>query len=317
MLARHGQFFKGFVPPIKGVSGSRFAVAQTWAMAGQEDVELVRMRYETTSAFTATSGNASYLQVKGNSIYRPYPGNTDSPAGFQRLFTQYERSMVLGSRITVNLWSDTGAGVQQPFRIAVVPCTATQYTTYSGFANVAALRGVPHSSEALFSPGAKMPVLSASGTTAQILLGFKEETAVESVGGSGYQGTVSADPTTVWYFLVGLQAMAGTTTLNAQLQVLIEFDVMFLRPIPTAVQSVTINRWGNEEVPEKKFDARDDDLKTRARVEYKTQAEPEYELVSVPIRRSHFAADTSLSAAGRSPGAPVAPGSVATPLSRV
>lgn len=222
-------------------------------MAGQEDVELVRMRYETTSAFTATAGGASYLQIKGNSIYRPYPGNTDSPAGYQRLYTQYEQSIVLASRVTVRLWSNTGAGVQQPFRIAAVPCTPTQYTTYSGFSNVAALRGVPHATEKLFSPGAAMPSLACSGTTAQVLLGSKDETAVEASAASSFVGTSGADPSQIWYHLIGLQAMAGTTSLDAQLQVLIEFDVMFRRPVPTAVQQLlSLNFWGNEEVKELK-----------------------------------------------------------------
>lgn len=305
-LAKHGQFFKGYAPPISSVSGSPFRVTRNWAMAGQEDVELVRMRYETSSAFTASTGGASYLQIKGNSIYRPYPGNTDSPAGYQRLYTQYARSIVLGARISVNLWSDTGAGVQQPFRIAVVPCTAAAYTIYSGYSNVTSLRGVPHATEALFSPGAKMPTVSGSGTTAQILLGFENETGYENLS-SAYYGTSGADPSGLWYFLVGLQAMAGTTTLNAQLQCLIEFDVAFYQPIGTAVQQ--LNRWGNEEVPDSKVR----DLGAReARMEVKSfqVREPEdYELVALPLRQSRPATEGA-GVPTRSPGALAAPGSV-------
>ena len=235
-----------YTPPIRGVGGSPFKVARTWAMGGQEDVELVKMRYETSSAFTATSGAASYLQIKGNSIYRPYPGNTDSCAGYQRLYTQYARSMVLGSRIEVRLWSDTGAGVQQPFRLAAVPVTTAAYTVYSGFSNVTSLRGVPHSTEKLFSPGAPMPVLRNSGTTSQIQLGLAKETGVEVVTGAttGFVALSGADPFTLWYHLVGLQAMAGTTTLNAQIQVMIEYDVMWFQPVATAVQQLT--KWGTE-----------------------------------------------------------------------
>ena len=280
-LAKHGQFFKGYVPPISGVSGSPFKVARTWAMAGQEDVELVRMRYETTSAFTATGGAASYLQIKGNSIYRPYPGNTDSPAGYQRLYTQYATAIVLGSRVTVRLWSDTGAGVQQPFRIAAVPCTSAQYTIYSAYSNIAALRGVPHATEQLFSPGAAVPTLKASGTTAQVLLGFKNESAVESLPNAGFSAASGADPSTLWYHLIGLQAMAGTTTLNAQLQVLIEFDVMFRTPVATAVQSLSINKWGNEEVRPAVAEEHKGEFKNSKALSKET----EFELVELPQAR--------------------------------
>lgn len=234
-----------YAPSVRGVSGSSFTVARSRAMAGQEDVEIVKMRYETTSAFTLTGGSASYVLVKGNSIYRPYGSNTDNPAGYQRLYTQYFRSNVLASRVEVRLWSNTSAGVQQPFRIAAVPCTSSQSTVYTGYSNIASLRGVPHSTEALYSPGATLPVLRSAGTQAQILFGRAREDGYETVAGTSFCGESGADPTTVWYHVIGLQAMAGTTSLDAQLQVMIEFEVMFFRPIATAVQS--LNRFGNED----------------------------------------------------------------------
>jgi len=197
-----------------------------------------------------TAGSSSYVSVKGNSIYRPYASNTDSPSGYQRLYTQYQRSLVLGSRLEVRLWSNTSAGVQQPFRIAVVPCTATQATVYSAYANIASLRGVPHSSEALFSPGAALPTLRSSANSAELFFGRRREDAQEVIGGTTYSGDSGTDPSTLWYHLIGLQAMAGTTSLDSQMQVMIEFDVMFYRPIATAVQS--LNWHGNEEVPEVK-----------------------------------------------------------------
>lgn len=216
-------------------------------MAGQEDVEFVKMRYETTSAFTLTAGATSYITVKGNSIYRPYGSNTDSPAGYQRLYTQYERSLVIGSRISARLWSNTSAGVQQPFRMISVPCTATQKAVYSAYSNISSLKGVPHASEVLFSPGATLPTLRSSGTLAQVLLGASTmDPTIEAIGGTSYSGESAVDPSTLWYHLIALQAMAGTTSLDSQIQVCIEFDVMFHRPIPTAVQS--LNLWGNEEV---------------------------------------------------------------------
>jgi hypothetical protein len=223
------------------------------AMAGQEDSELVTMRYETTSAFTATGGAASYLQIKANSIYQPWPSLTDSPAGYQRMFTQYSRAMVVRSRAEFRIWSSITGSVQEPFRMAVVPCDTTQAAVYSAYTNVASLRGVPHSREALFSPGAEMPKLRSTVDNSAIFFGMAQDSRIIAASGQ-FTAATGADPAALTYFLVGLQSMAGTTTLNCQLQGVIEFDVYFHRPIATAVQS--LNRFGNEEVKvEQKADA--------------------------------------------------------------
>jgi len=236
-----------------GVSGGRITGGFTLSrsrLAGQEDCEITTMRYETTSAFTATGGAASFLLHKGNSIYRPYSGNTDSCGGYARMYTQYRRSMVIASRIEVRLWCGT-SGVQEPFRIILIPCSIAQSTIYTAFSNIASLRDVPHSVERLFSPGASMPKITAKGSNATVLLGDAKESGAEfqSLNAStGFFGTSGVDPGTLWYFAVGFQNMAGTTTNNLQAQVMLEYKVKWVEPIATAVQ-VAVNKWGNEEVP--------------------------------------------------------------------
>jgi hypothetical protein len=228
-------------------------------LAGQEDVEFTTMRYETTSAFTATGGAASFLLHKGNSVYRPYSGNTDSVGGYSRMYTQYRRSLVIASRIEVRLWCAT-SGVQEPFRIAVFPCTVNQSTVYTAFSNIAQLRDVPHSQERLFSPGDLMPRIYAKGDSASVVNGHsrmtRDDLITEATISSGWTGTTGADPGTLWYWGVGYQNMAGTTTNNLQAQVMIEFDVMWFEPVPTAVQVAVVNKWGNEEAPESKAEAK-------------------------------------------------------------
>jgi hypothetical protein len=228
-----------------GITGG-FTVSRS-LLAGQEDAEYTTMRYETTSAFTATGGAASFLLHKGNSIYRPYSGNTDSAGGYSRMYTQYRRSMVLSSRIEVRLWCGT-SGVQEPFRIILIPCTVAQSTIYTAFTNIAQLRDVPHAVERLFSPGASMPVVKAASNSAALLLGTGREDGKEVIGASSYTATSGADPGTIWYFAVGYQNLAGTTTNNLQAQVMIEFKVKWFEPVATAIQ-VAVNKWGNEEVP--------------------------------------------------------------------
>jgi len=218
-----------------------------WSKAvAQPDTFIVKMRYETTSAFTSTAGAASYVQVKGNSIYRPYVGNTDSVGGYSRMYADYEYAEVMSSKITVRLWGGV-SGQDEPFRLVVIPCTPTQYSTYSGFSNVAQLWDVPHATQKLFSPGGVLPTLVSRGTNAQILFGQSEEIGAEFAAGgvTSYGATTGTDPTSLWYYLIGYQNMAGTTTTNQQAQVSVEYQVRYIRPIATPVQ-VSLNKWGND-----------------------------------------------------------------------
>ncbi len=87
------------------------------------------------------------------------------------------------------------------------------------------------------------------GTNATMLLGDSQETLVEAQTQSslsGFYGTVGADPGSLWYFLVGYQNFAGTTTTNQQAQVKITFKVKWRQPTPTAVQSIDTTWWGTE-----------------------------------------------------------------------
>jgi len=214
----------------------------------QPDSVIVKLRYETTSAFTSTGGAASYVQIKGNSTYRPYSGNTDSVGGYSRMYADYEYATVLKASIKIRLWGGV-AGQDEPFRLVVVPCTSAQYAVYSAFSNVAQLWDVPHARQSLFSPGGVLPTLTSWGTTQSIIFGNSEEKGQEMTAGSlaTYASTTGVDPATLWYFLIGYQNMAGTTTTNQQAQVSIEYIVRWFRPVATPVQ--VTNKHGNEEVP--------------------------------------------------------------------
>jgi len=231
---------------VRGSISGGFTTSFPRTVGGTPDVTTVRLRYETTSAFTSTGGAASFVQIKGNSIYHPYVGNTDNPGGYARMYNDYQISTVVDCHVTVQLWGGV-AGQDEPFRLVLVPCSYSQYSVYSGFSNVCQLWDVPHCKQATFSPGGKLPVLKARAQTAQVLLGYRQEDSTESIASeTGYNGTTGADPTIVWYFLLGYQNFAGTTTTNQQAQVSIEYTVQFKRPIATPVQ-VTRNKFGNEE----------------------------------------------------------------------
>ena len=255
-----------------------FSEVKVKNMGGQADVEVNRLRYETTSAFTATGGAASYLQVKANSVYRPYPGNTDSCGGYQRMYTQYRQSYAAGSTLEVRVWSATGTASQEPFRIVVVPCTSDQYTIYSAYTNIASLVDVPHAKEVLFSPGGVLPHLSSKCSVANISMGEKKERGLaDVVSTSDFWGASGADPSRLVYWLVGLQCMAGTTTLNCQIQVRITYNMKWRQPIATAVQQLT--RFGTE------FTSADNKRTVAESVEAVDRVKDEEEAVRQQIRR--------------------------------
>jgi hypothetical protein len=233
------------------ISGG-FSTTHDRALAGQEDAEYTTMVYETTSAFTSTAGATSYLQVKGNSIYHPYPGVSSSVAGYARMYTQYALAMVVSSTCEVMLWGGV-SGQDEPFRIIIVPCSAATYSVYSAYSNISSLAGVPHAKQAIFSPGGKLPRISAKGTAATVLYGESKgnESAELSAGAPVYAASVGIDPNQLWYYLIGYQNFAGTTTTNQQAQVKITFKVKWTRPVATAEQALTTDFFGNEFIDEK------------------------------------------------------------------
>lgn len=240
---------------------------------GAPDVELVKLKYETTSAFTATGGAASYLQIKQNSVYRPYPGNTDSCGGYQRMYALFRQSYVAAAKCTVRIWSATGTSSQEPFRVILIPCTSAQYTVYSAYTNIAALQDVPHAKQVLFSPGGELPSITVYSTTGALRVGQKRLQEGDLLG--SLSGTSGVDPTTLQYFIVGLQSMAGTTTLNCQIQVSMTYYVKFFEPIAVAVQQLDEHKnfWGNDD---------GEPVERKAPPPEEKKEDPEFELIRVP-----------------------------------
>lgn len=273
--------------------------------AGAADAEFVKLKYETTSAFTATGGAASYLQIKQNSVYRPYPGNTDSCGGYQRMYAQFRKSCVFGASLHVRIWSATGTASQEPFRIILIPCTSAQYTVYSGYANIAALQDVPHARQALFSPGGALPDLTVFTKTITLISGESRSVEALDTSVAGFTGTSGVDPTTLTYFLVGLQSMAGTTTLNCQIQVSMTYYCKFLEPIAVAVQQLDtdMNFWGNEEVPtqESKDDIKDECLSLAPMSEAKSSPPAGTSQQSTPGQSASSVVTTVVSSSQSSP----------------
>lgn len=252
-------------------------------VGGVPDRAMVKLRYQTTSSFTSSGAGApSFVQVKMNSIYRPYAGNTDSCGNYQRMYAQYRKSMVVAAKCKVTFWTGTNGTSSVPFRTVVIPCTSTQYTAYSAYANIAALWDVPHARQGEYSPGADMARVSAYTTTAALAVAQKGEGGLD-VNSPTWIGFSGSDPTTLQYFLIGYQAFAGTTAIPTQAQVQIDYYVKFFEPVATVEQQLDTNYWGNEEIPPRKAESKEEEKKE----------EPDFELIRVPKSKLQTPASSS------------------------
>lgn len=193
---------------------SRSNIVRIKNISGLPDRTYAKLTCTNTSAFTLSGGAASFLQFKLNSIWRPISGTTSNDGGYNRMFADYTRCLVRGSKITIRIWASGASGaVQEPFRVVAVPCTSSNYSTYSGVSNIVTLYEVPHNRHILFSPGSTMPTLSHYCSSSAVNVGAPLKSMEVS---NQWSHTAGADPSNLCYWLIGFQAMAGTTTLDLQ-----------------------------------------------------------------------------------------------------
>lgn len=195
------------------------------------------------------------------------------------MYSRYVRSLVYGSKVSIRLWSSATGAVPEPFRIVLMPCTSANYTTLSATSNIVTLEDMPHCTSRLVSPGAAMPHVHAYSSMAAIWAGSQMEDEIVS---NSYSSTSGADPTNLVYWLIGYQNMAGTTNLDLQAEVTIEFYCRFydykvsilpqiswnglndnIEPAPTPTQVLT---------------------ETKEETKVLKVEEPEYELLTLQVR---------------------------------
>lgn len=249
-------------------------------LSGLPDREYVKMKYSTTSAFTVTGGNASYLQVKLNSPYRPWPGNTDSAGGYSRMYSNYKLGVCHGSEIRLRLWSGS-ASSSYPFRVITIPCTSDQYTVYSGYTNIVALNDVPHAKSRLFSPGSDMINLSSYSSVQTLAFGNNKQNDLRLR--SSFSAQSGSSPGDLFYWLVALQVIAGTTTVDCQLEAEIIYYMEYYQPVVSTIPQLIGGTTNDISTSEEKK-AHPISLQHPPTVQ--ATSEPEYELVRVPLSRS-------------------------------
>lgn len=217
-------------------------------VGGLPDRQYVKLKYATSSAFTTVGGAPSFVQLKLNSIYRPYASNTDSDGGTATMFSRYRNCVVHGSRVTVRLWSSSTGAVPEPFRMVLVPCTLAQYNVYAAYSNIVTLQDVPHSKMRLVSPGAVMPTLSAYCPTQSIAFGTQKQNDIRLL--DSYWAVSGVSPTNTMYWMIAYQNMAGTTSLDLQAEVTIEHYCEFWSMVVSTLPQVSLASNGLNEIIE-------------------------------------------------------------------
>lgn len=247
-------------------------------IGGLPDRQFVKLKYATTSAFTTTGGVASFLQLKLNSVYRPYAGNTDSDGGQAQMFSRYVNCLVRGSKVTIRLWSSATGAVPEPFRIVLIPVTPANYTTLSGLSNIVTICDMPHAIHRLVSPGAEMPYVQSYCSVNTLAFGDYKQN--DEILRSSFTQTSGTDPSTILYWLVGYQNMAGTTNLDLQAEVTIEHYCEFYSQVLSTLPQMTWNGLNDQtpDKPEEKKEEKKDDMK-------KVEEPEEFDIIRVPKKK--------------------------------
>ena len=208
-----GSFYK---TEVKSVGGN--PVLSTPSVVGgfPEKLKTV-LRYEEILSLTATSGVPSSYIYRGNSVFDPnQTGTGGQPANFDDLAVHYDFYRVLSSRITCIF--NNGSNSNVPGMAVVVPTYSTSLAaSLQDFAaQPFALTGVVSNASNPLTLSMEMATSKMVGQTRQVVLASDLLASL-----------VSTNPTKQWYWQLNWGALDGSTTLNSQTLVSIEYEVEF------------------------------------------------------------------------------------------
>jgi len=289
-----------------------FHSSRTAATAGQEDAQYSTLKWESLYTSAIASGASLGFCIKGNSAFTP--GNiatvglavVTAPSGFARQFGQYDRGLVVSSRLKLTAWGNIGLSGTSVYQAPlVVGCVAAQSSvaiTYATALPALAMATVAHGRSVTQYPGQIRPVRS-SGTTAALLFGDSKETLIEEYSGASGTFAVASDPSAAWYYCCGITNIdnaveaVGATSFSMRIEV--EYRIKWFRPAATATLTTPIDAFGMElkagmqthrsklplSVTAQTNDS-DDDVTSDVRTENKQTGEFKYTLVPKPLAKT-------------------------------
>lgn len=175
------------------------------------------IRYSDYSALAGTSGALASWVFNAAGLYDPdtsFGGH--QPFGFDQIMAFYSRYTVLSARITVDA---IAVSVPIFMGIAVNPNAAAVYSNYGTY-----IESGSTSYRLIDDP---TPGNNRITTAVEIA---KFVGAVDVVDDPDRSGTTAANPVSGLYFHVLVQDVNKTSTCNAEVNVVIDFDVVFTLP---------------------------------------------------------------------------------------
>jgi len=242
-----------------GLSGG-FHSSRTSAVSGQEDAQYSLLRWEFVYLVNIPASTSLGFCIKGNSAYQPGNiatvglGATSAPSGYARQFTQYSRGLVSSAKLSVSAWgnaltSSTVSTYRVPLVIGIVPAGAATAITYASALPAIAMSTVPHGKCVTQYPGTTRTVTSAANS-ASLLYGDSKETLTEQFGGGSNTFASATDPTTAWYFVVGVSnidnPLLTPSAVSCSVRVIAEYRIKWFRPEATATLTIPRDRFGME-----------------------------------------------------------------------
>lgn len=245
----------------RGAKKSGFTKTADRARGGTEDVEDTVMQWEYTVSSGISASAETIFGIKGNGIYRPGGiatvglGQTTSPAGYARMYSQYTLAHVRSSRIELTAWATsgtisggvpTGYSMNVPLKVACIPVQAAQAATYAAL-NVATLCDLAHATSAF---GNNTIHVRNRGNDGLLLTALGRDSGAETVAGD-YSAATGGDPAAPWYYMIGIaNTSSALNATNYEVRIRVTYNVRWYQPIAQAVQFALRDRFGNEQSSE-------------------------------------------------------------------
>jgi len=176
-----------------------------------------RLRYSDYTTATGTAGIIGTWVFVANGLYDPdFTFSGHQPMAFDQYMALYANATVLSSRCTVDC---VAVSVPVCFGVAVMGGSSSGYSSYSSFLEAGNCRYRLLDTE------------TDSGNRVTVAVDIPRWLGIQDpVEETTLACTASANATQNLYFHVFAQDVNKTSTLNAELSVVLEFDVVFHNP---------------------------------------------------------------------------------------
>lgn len=174
------------------------------------------LSYHDTFAVAPGTPRGTYT-FRGNSLYDPdYTGTGHQPRYFDEYMNMYSKYRVLSSRIVVESSSYSG---NNPSLFVVVPDTdPLNFTDYFQASEMPRARA-----SAILSIASRLSRKVVHNMSTRTILGL----GGPELWDEDYSGTVTTNPTNMWYWNVYCQSLDGTTSVVNGFVVRIEYTALF------------------------------------------------------------------------------------------